>query len=221
MDVEKCVRFTSLAVNGTSSVFYVLSLSIFCLHCASLKNYDMKTSNKNMTTKLVISALGADRAGIVDQLSDIIYTHDLNIEDSRMTVLGGEFAILLLVSGELSAIESLQARSAEIEQALQMQLLIKQTAESAPAGNNIPYSVEVAAIDHPGIVSKISRFFSSRNINIVNLQTERYAAPHTGSPMFALHMTIGASADTNIAQLRDAFTEACDELNLDAELKRL
>ena len=174
-----------------------------------------------MTTKLVISALGADRAGIVDELSNIIHTHELNIEDSRMTVLGGEFAILLLVSGEQSAIEQLQAKSTDIEQALQMRLLIKPTTESTPAGNNIPYSVEVAAIDHPGIVSNISRFFSSRNINIVNLQTERYAAPHTGSPMFALHMTIGLSADTNIAQLRDAFTEVCDELNLDAELKNI
>ena len=175
-----------------------------------------------MTTKLVISALGADRAGIVDELSNIIYTHELNIEDSRMTVLGGEFAILLLVSGEQSALEQLQAKSADIEQTLQMRLLIKPTTESAaPAVNSIPYSVEVTAIDHPGIVGNISRFFSSRNINIVNLQTERYAAPHTGSPMFALHMTIGLSADTNIAQLRDAFTEVCDELNLDAELKNI
>ncbi len=174
-----------------------------------------------MTTKLVISALGADRAGIVDELSNVIYTHELNIEDSRMTVLGGEFAILLLVSGELSAIESLQAKSTDIEQALQMRLLIKLTTESSPTDNSIPYSVEVAAIDHPGIVNNISRFFSSRNINIVNLQTERYAAPHTGSPMFALHMTIGVSADTNIAQLREAFTEVCDELNLDAELNSL
>jgi len=174
-----------------------------------------------MTTKLVISALGADRPGIVDELSNIIYQHSLNIEDSRMTVLGGEFAILLLVSGEQPAIENLQEKSTDIEQTLQMRLLIKPTTESTPADNSIPYSVEVAAIDHPGIVNNISRFFSSRNINIVNLQTERYAAPHTGSPMFALHMTIGISADTNIAQLRDAFMQVCDELNLDAELKNI
>jgi len=174
-----------------------------------------------MTTKLVISALGADRPGIVDELSNIIYTNGLNIEDSRMTVLGGEFAILLLVSGEQSSIDEFQLKSPKIEQALQMQLLIRATSASAHVGNTIPYSVEVAALDNPGIVNNIASFFSGQNINIVNLQTERYAAPHTGSPMFALHMTIGISSATNIAQLRDAFMEVCDELNLDAELTNL
>jgi len=174
-----------------------------------------------MTTKLVISALGADRPGIVDEISNIIYNHSLNIEDSRMTILGGEFAMLLLVSGEQSSIDAIQTQVNEIEQALQMRLMIKLTSESTPIGNAIPYAVEVTALDHPGIVNNISSFFSQRGINIVNLHTESYSAPHTGTPMFALHMTIGISADTNIAKLRDAFMQACEELNLDAEMKNL
>jgi glycine cleavage system transcriptional repressor len=174
-----------------------------------------------MTTKLVISALGADRPGIVDELSNIIYSHALNIEDSRMSVLGGEFAVLLLVSGEQSSINALQSQLTEIEQALQMSLLLKLTTEANKVDHAIPYSVEVTALDHPGIVRNITSFFSGRNINIVNLQTERYSAAHTGSPMFALHMTIGIPADINIAQLRDAFLDVCDELNVDAELKTL
>ena len=172
-----------------------------------------------MTTKLVISALGADRPGIVDELSNIIFTHALNIEDSRMSVLGGEFAILLLVSGEQASIDALQAQAPEIEQALKMSLLLKATTASDTLSNTIPYSVEVAALDHPGIVRNIASFFSSQNINIVNLQTEKYPAPHTGSPMFALHMTIGIPAGSNIAKLRENFFDVCDELNLDAEIK--
>lgn len=174
-----------------------------------------------MTTKLVISALGTDRPGIVDELSNIIYQHSLNIEDSRMTVLGGEFAMLLLISGEPSSIDAFQTQINDIEQSLQMRLLIKSTTETDIADNAIPYSVEVAALDHPGIVNNIANFFSGQNINIVNVQTESYSAPHTGSPMFALHMTIGVPADSNIAKLRDAFTLICDELNLDAELTSL
>ena len=174
-----------------------------------------------MTKKLVISALGADRPGIVDELSNIIYKHALNIEDSRMSVLGGEFAILLLVSGEQSSIDALQSQLNDIEQSLQMRLLLKPTTEPGSSNNTIPYSVEVTALDNPGIVRNIANFFSNQNINIVNLQTEQYSAPHTGSPMFALHMTIGVSADTDIAQLRETFMDVCDELNLDAELKNL
>lgn len=174
-----------------------------------------------MTTKLVISALGEDRPGIVDELSNIVYQHELNIEDSRMSVLGGEFAILLLISGEQADINVLQSQISDIEEALQMSLLLKPTTESDNLSNTIPYSVEVAALDHPGIVRNIASFFSSRNINIVNLQTERYSAPHTGSPMFALHITIGVPTETNIAQLREAFTDTCDELNLDAELRSI
>lgn len=174
-----------------------------------------------MTTKLVISALGPDRPGIVDELSNIIYKHSLNIEDSRMTVLGGEFAVLLLISGEQSAIDTLMAQTAEIEKNLQMSLLAKPTTVADAARDAIPYAVEVAALDNPGIVNNIASFFSSRHINIVDLHTESYAAPHTGSPMFSLHMTVGVPAETNIAGLRDAFMETCDDLNLDAELTNL
>lgn len=174
-----------------------------------------------MSTKLVISALGADRPGIVDELSNIIYEYELNIEDSRMTVLGGEFAVLLLISGDLSSLDALQSQVPEIEQNLQMRLLMKPTTETEAVENTIPYSVEVAALDHPGIVGNIASFFSDRDINIVDLQTESYSAPHTGSPMFALHMTVGIPAEINIVQLRDAFMDTCEELNLDAELKNV
>jgi len=171
-----------------------------------------------MTTKLVISALGEDRPGIVDELSNIIFQNNLNIEDSRMSVLGGEFAIQLLISGEQSAIDMLQSEVGEIEQALQMSLLLKPTSDSPNKNIYVPYSVEVSALDNPGIVRNITSFFSSRNINIINLDTERYSAAHTGSPMFALHIIIGIPSETNIPQLREAFIDTCDELNLDAEL---
>jgi glycine cleavage system transcriptional repressor len=73
-------------------------------------------------------------------------------------------------------------------------------------------------MDHPGIVHDLARFFSSRKINIVNLDTERYPAAHTGTPMFSMHMIIGVPADQPIARLREEFIATCDALNLDARL---
>ncbi len=175
-----------------------------------------------MSMQLVISALGADRPGIVDALSNKVYQHQLNIEDSRMTVLGGEFAIVLLTRGSENNIKDFITQKPQLEKSLAMQLLMattQTTDDSSP--DTIPYQVEVSALDHPGIVRNLASFFSNRQINIVNLDTDKYAAPHTGTPMFALHMTIGIPADMAIARLRDEFTEFCDQLNLDAELKSL
>ena len=171
-----------------------------------------------MNQKLVITALGEDRPGIVDELSSTLFGHQLNIEDSRMSVLGGEFAVLLLVTGSEQAINSFIDKKQEAESVLKMTLTVKATEDSTASQTLIPYDVEVISIDYPGIVHKLSSFFSERQINIVDLETDRYAAPHTGTPMFSLHMTIGIPAKTSIAGLRDDFLNMCDELNLDAKI---
>ena len=171
-----------------------------------------------MSKKLVITALGQDRPGIVHELSDTLFTHKLNIEDSRMSVLGGEFAILLLVTGSEQSVTSFISNKQEAETSLNMTLTVKTTESPESSQSLIPYDVEVISIDYPGIVHKLTSFFSDQNINIVDLGTDRYAAPHTGTPMFALQMTIGIPSETNIASLRDDFLNMCDELNLDAKI---
>src|SRR4029079_1840184 len=52
-----------------------------------------------------LSAIGRDRPGIVADLAELIYECDCNLEDSSMTILGSEFAVLLLLSGESPDVE--------------------------------------------------------------------------------------------------------------------
>ena len=171
-----------------------------------------------MSEQLVITALGEDRPAIVDELSKALSTQQLNIEDSRMSVLGGEFAILMLVSGASSSIDDFIDEIQSLEDSLRMKLQVKLTRKKPESDNLAPYAVEVVSIDHLGIVQDIARFFSSRKINIVDLDTSRYAGAHTGTPMFALHMTVEVPADIPIAKLREEFINSCDELNLDAKI---
>ncbi len=171
-----------------------------------------------MSEQLVITALGDDRPGIVDELSSALFKHNLNIEDSRMSVLGGEFAVLLLVSGAQQSINDFAGDTASLEKSLNMKILVKVTSSETSPQEVVPYTVEVVAIDHPGIVHKLASFFSSRQINIVDLHTESYAAAHTATPMFAVNMTIGIPADIAIKTLREEFIDMCDELNLDASM---
>ena len=60
-----------------------------------------------MSKNLVISALGNDKPGIVNALSKAILDQGGNISESRMTVLGGEFAMMLLVSGTQECIDNI------------------------------------------------------------------------------------------------------------------
>ena len=168
---------------------------------------------------LVISALGEDRPGIVQELSRVILDAGCNIEDSRMTVLGGEFAVILLVSGNWNNIAKLESALGGAERRLGLTIVSKRTEARRPAADLLPYSVDVVALDHPGIVHHLAEFFSSRDINIEELSTATYAAAHTGTPMFSVHMTVNVPASVHIASLREEFMDFCDELNLDAVLE--
>jgi len=173
---------------------------------------------KHIDSFLVLSALGKDRPGIVDELSQTVLDCGCSINDSRMAVLGGEFAMIILLSGHWNAIAKIEGMLPRLQTDLELTIQSKRTESRKSAGNLVPYAVEVVSMDHPGIVHDIANFFSRRQINIEDLYTSTYVAPHTGTPMFSLHLTVGIPADTAIATLRGEFMDFCDELNLDAML---
>ncbi len=171
-----------------------------------------------MDQLIVISALGSDRPGIVESLTGAVLRQDGNILDSRMTVLGGEFAILMLVAATAEAISKLENRRESLEQELALTIHLRRT-QPAPVQDALPYLAEVVALDHPGIVHEIARFFSSQGINIDDLSTGTYAAPHTGTTMFSLNLTLSVPTEEPIGKLRDKFLEFCEARNLDASLR--
>ena len=101
---------------------------------------------------LVISALGQDRPGLVNELTRVILDSGCNIVDSRMSVLGGEFAIILLISGTWNAVAKLDSQHEGVEKRLEMTLTTKRTEPRVPRDNLLPYAVDVVSIDQPGIV---------------------------------------------------------------------
>ncbi len=173
------------------------------------------------TEHLVISALGEDRPGIVNDLTQLILDCACNVVDSRMTVLGGEFALMLLVSGAAADIERLEQALPALAGTLSLTLISKKTRPRPPQPDRIPYRVHAVALDHPGIVHQLAQFFSSRHINIESLETDSYAAAHTGAPMFALTMLVNVPGETRIAALREEFLGFCDELNIDVTMEPL
>ncbi len=170
-------------------------------------------------SRVVISVVGHDRPGLVNELAKLAADLNLSIEDSRMTVLGGEFAVLMSVAGGDLALQRLETKLDRLATELDLAWLLRRTGERADVEGRVPYTVSVTAMDHPGIVHKVASFFSSRDINIYNLDTVSERAAHTGTPIFSLVMEVELPPDVRIAELRDAFFYFCDDHDLDAELR--
>jgi glycine cleavage system transcriptional repressor len=169
--------------------------------------------------QLVLSALGEDKPGLIDELSRCVMNSGCSILDSRMVVLGGNFALLLQVGGNWNNIAKLENQLAGLEASLGLTITSQRTAGLKGGDDVLPYGVDVVALDQPGIVHNLATFFSQRQINIQEMMTACYPAAHSGTPMFSVHMSVDIPANTQISALREEFMEFCDQLNLDAVIE--
>lgn len=172
-----------------------------------------------MSQLIVISAIGTDRTGVVQDLTKVILSCGGNIEESRMTTLGLEFAMLMLVSGNWHTLGRLEQALDKLCESSNLTVSIKKTDEKPIEEDRMPYAVDVVALDQQGIVFNLANFFASREIEIADVATRSYAAAHTGAPMFAVQMAVNVPSSIHVAQLRDEFMELADRLNLDAILE--
>lgn len=174
-----------------------------------------------MANRLLMTGTGQDRPGIVNALSEVIVENGGSIEESRMAVLGGEFAIIVLIAGDESVLSGLESDAGSIGERTGLGIQTRRTEQKVPSGNVLRYQVEALSMDQPGIVHSVTEFFSSRDINIESLATEAYAAAHTGTPMFVLSLVAEIPAEYRLSELRQIFLEFCDDLAIDASIEAL
>ena len=169
-----------------------------------------------MEQLIVISAVGGDRTGVVHDLTQIIMDCGGSIKDSRMTTLGEEFAMLLLVSGNCHSVSRMEQDLTRFADDKGLVIQLKRTQPKQPSKELLPYAIEIVCLDQLGIVHNLAGFFAGHSIEIVEVTTRSYPAAHTGTTMFSVQMFINIPAAIHIAVLREEFMEFCDRLNLDA-----
>ena len=73
-------------------------------------------------------------------------------------------------------------------------------------------------MDHPGIVHRVTAFFSGRGANIIELSTDTKRAAHTGAPIFNLQLEVEIAATDDVGLLEEAFQVFCEEEALDGTM---
>lgn len=173
-----------------------------------------------MSSYVVLTAIGPDRLGLVDEISDFIAKRTINIEDSRMAVLGGEFAVIMLISGSETVFDKISNEIAELEISTGLKVNIKRTVapESRKVGPSLLHNITATSMDHPGIVHEITSVLKKYRINIESLDTHVANAPLSGSPIFNMSGVISIPADVKISKLRKELDDLADNLNIDIDL---
>lgn len=168
---------------------------------------------------LVLTAVGPDRPGLVSDLSSLIREAGANIEDSRMAILGGEFAVILLISGPPDAIDRARAIGSQVEDGLGLRCILKETSGEHPPSDYLPYRIEVGGADRPGIVQAIAAILASRGINVASLESRLSYAPFSATPMFLLEADLQVPSKTVLSELRSEIAATCEHENLDFRLE--
>jgi glycine cleavage system transcriptional repressor len=165
----------------------------------------------------IVTSMGADRPGIVAELAGWILENGGNIEDSRMSQLGGEFATLILVSGDEKIGNRLSASRNKIEHTEGLTIIVKEEA-GVPPQPGVPllrYILRATSLDHPGIVHQVASFFRQQEINIVSAVTRNTPAPFTSAPVFQFQMELDIPATISINSLRDQLRDLGTRENID------
>lgn len=178
-----------------------------------------------MTTEtfLVLSALGPDRPGLVAEVTHYLTERGVNVEDSRMAVLGAEFGILVLVSGTTEQVAAVERETAVLTEKTGLAVTLRRTKspEEHRRAAVIPLLVTADAMDQEGIVRAIARALHGVGVNIVSLETSTYEAPVTGSPLFRMEARIDVPQTTGVARVRKAMDEVAAAENLDIDVRSL
>src|SRR5262245_51095545 len=161
-----------------------------------------------------LTAIGPDRPGLVKAISGAVHRAGANIEDSRMSILGTEFALVMLYSGTASEVEAAEQACEALGRELNLKFLFQDT-RRANAGGFVVFRLRVSGLDHVGIVESVTGVLETRGVNVASLSTHIAHLPLTGTPMFVLDAELQIPAKVSLAELRRELNDVCERENLD------
>lgn len=175
-------------------------------------------------TWFAIAAIGRDRPGIVADLAECVFECGGNLEDASMTMLGNEFATLMLVSGVGEEIaESLAAATKRLEWERHLTIFLRPLSaapEHIREDRHSNFRLTATGVDQAGIVAGVSRCLADRQVLIGDLRGSTQRVPQSGTPLYTLVIEMLPPSDCDLAELRLALDAVGDRLNLEITLSK-
>ena len=165
-----------------------------------------------------VSAVGADRPGIVAAVTGVFLDNGCNLEDTSMTILRGHFAMMLVVAApaglEQEALERALAGPASDFELVVAVRTIDDNVPSSPEGES--WTVSVYGADRPGIVHRVASLLADNAVNIVDLTTR--VIGDAARPVYAMILEVTLPAAADPAALQSRLADLAADLGVDCSL---
>lgn len=169
-----------------------------------------------MTASLVVTVIGPDRPGIVNQLSDAARQFDANWAGSRMASLAGQFAGIVhfevaerQADALAAALRSLASSGLEV---------VIARGKSSSAGPLRRIRLGLVGNDRPGIVRELSGALARRGVSIDELETAIESAPMSAERLFRFNASVSVPAGVGDDDLRRELEALANELMVDLDV---
>jgi glycine cleavage system transcriptional repressor len=172
-----------------------------------------------MPSNIVLTLTGTDRIGIVEEVTGLLLGLGGNVETSRMARLGGEFAIILLVSFPGDGIEGLDTLEKKLA-GMGFKVTTCRTGKTYADEHAgwLSHKIEVHGADHEGIIHEIAAALSRQGISIESVETVTSQAPVTGMALFAMTAHVVSPPGLRGKDWEKALIAAGRNLNVDVRV---
>jgi glycine cleavage system transcriptional repressor len=147
----------------------------------------------------MLTLIGEDRRGIVAAVAQALYAQGMNLGEASMLRLGGNFTIMMMVSGAETA-EAVQAAIAETAAELGLRVHVDEITGALHQHIVPNVHVTVTGADRAGIVAQVAGKLAEAGLNILDLESD--VAGSAERPVYI--MQIAGLADTAIEDLEAA-----------------
>ena len=168
---------------------------------------------------LVITALGANRPGIVNTITRHVSSCDCNIEDSRLAMLGEEFTFIMLLSGGWNAIAQLESTLPLKGAKLDLLIVMKRTTAQEQPATPMTVWVTVEVDDFPHLIERYTDLFDIHQMTLAELASKTQPADAQSPPRLTLSMTAHGPAGGQVLLIEQRFHQLCTELHAQGSIR--
>ncbi|MDN4503781.1 ACT domain-containing protein [Alteromonadaceae bacterium BrNp21-10] len=165
---------------------------------------------------IVITLVGADRTGIVENVSSLIFKFNGNWLASNLSKMAGQFAGIIEI---MIPDENLEGFETELTKLKGLRCIVNEEANIKNDAEDRRVSISIVGNDKPGIIQEVTSAINHAGANVVKLQSVCESAPNWGGELFKADILISLPAELDIDDVTDNLEAIANDLVVEINLK--